>query len=196
MNYRKTYLNGDESREFGRLVLSDYFSGAKKILDAGCGNGWFVRLAPERIIGIDPNPKKIRGAKIYKRSILKNGFRSGTFDGVFSSHMIEHFGDPDSVMREFNRIMRPGGRLVVLVPHKTRSFDPDHKSFFDKKSLKKMFENNGFSAKVQDFAGFKKTMFLGTRFAWKISGFIPRFGFRGALIGFGTKRNTGRQQNR
>ncbi|HEY5023361.1 MAG TPA: methyltransferase domain-containing protein [Acidimicrobiales bacterium] len=47
----------------------------------------------------------------------------GAFDAVVACHMIEHLANPIEALREFERVLRPGGRLVLIVPDRTRTFD-------------------------------------------------------------------------
>jgi SAM-dependent methyltransferase len=44
-------------------------------------------------------------------------------DFVISSHVIEHFFDPIKALLEWNRVIRPGGYIFVIAPHKERTFD-------------------------------------------------------------------------
>ena len=46
-------------------------------------------------------------------------------DFVISSHVIEHFPDPIKALKEWRRIVRPGGYIYVIGPHKERTFDKD-----------------------------------------------------------------------
>ncbi len=46
-------------------------------------------------------------------------------DFVISSHCIEHFPDPIKTLKEWHRVVRPGGYLYVIAPHKERTFDKD-----------------------------------------------------------------------
>ncbi len=46
-------------------------------------------------------------------------------DFVFSSHVIEHFYDPVSAINEWLRIVKPNGYVVMIVPHKERTFDSE-----------------------------------------------------------------------
>ena len=46
-------------------------------------------------------------------------------DFVVSSHCIEHFPDPIKTLKEWHRVVRPGGYLYVIAPHKERTFDRD-----------------------------------------------------------------------
>ena len=46
-------------------------------------------------------------------------------DFVVSSHVLEHFADPISALMEWDRVVRPGGVIYAIVPHKERTFDVD-----------------------------------------------------------------------
>ena len=50
---------------------------------------------------------------------------SGSFDFVVSSHVLEHFVDPIKTLREWYRIVKPGGVIFMILPHKERTFDRD-----------------------------------------------------------------------
>lgn len=47
----------------------------------------------------------------------------GSYDFVLSSHMLEHTADPLSVLAEWSRVLRPGGALVMVLPHRDGTFD-------------------------------------------------------------------------
>jgi len=50
-------------------------------------------------------------------------FKDNTLDYVLSSHVIEHFFDPMKALREWHRVIKPGGYIFVIAPHKDRTFD-------------------------------------------------------------------------
>lgn len=52
-------------------------------------------------------------------------FRSGSLDYVIASHVIEHLFDPIGAIEEWMRVLRPGGIVFCIVPHKVRTFDKD-----------------------------------------------------------------------
>jgi len=45
-------------------------------------------------------------------------FRDGTLDFVYSSHVLEDFEDWNPVLKEWVRVLKPGGTLVILIPDK------------------------------------------------------------------------------
>jgi SAM-dependent methyltransferase len=57
----------------------------------------------------------------YKRNTEKTKLRSKRFDYIVSSHVLEHIGDPISVLLEWNRILKKWGILFLVLPHKERS---------------------------------------------------------------------------
>ncbi len=60
-------------------------------------------------------------------NIVANGddlpFKDGTLDYVLSSHVIEHFFDPVKALREWHRVIKPGGYIYIVAPHRDRTFD-------------------------------------------------------------------------
>ncbi len=48
---------------------------------------------------------------------------SGTYDFVLSSHMLEHTANPLRALSEWGRVLKPGGGLVLVVPHRDGTFD-------------------------------------------------------------------------
>jgi glycosyltransferase involved in cell wall biosynthesis/SAM-dependent methyltransferase len=44
-------------------------------------------------------------------------------DFVISSHVMEHFAEPIKALKEWHRVVRPGGYIFVIAPHKNRTFD-------------------------------------------------------------------------
>ncbi len=46
-------------------------------------------------------------------------------DFLVSSHVLEHFPNPIKTLMEWDRVVRPGGTLFMIIPHKERTFDRD-----------------------------------------------------------------------
>ena len=48
-------------------------------------------------------------------------------DFVISSHVLEHFPDPIKALKEWHRVIRRGGYIFMIVPHKERTFDKENR---------------------------------------------------------------------
>jgi sarcosine/dimethylglycine N-methyltransferase len=100
------------------------------ILDAGCGIGGSSRLLSKqlscKIIGVDLADEFIGAAnyltrathfekqvKFQQGSVLDLPFDKGTFDGVLCQHILMNIEDKACAIKEFHRILKPGGKLVL-----------------------------------------------------------------------------------
>lgn len=109
-----------------RLLFNYLPKGAKlKILDAGCGTGVaFPVLKPfGSVIGVDVSAEALRfakkvGEKTKKASVTNLPFPNESFDMVLSLDVLYHawVGDYDKALREYVRVLRPGGILVWREP--------------------------------------------------------------------------------
>jgi ubiquinone/menaquinone biosynthesis C-methylase UbiE len=101
-----------------------------KILDLGCGFGWFCRWAREQgaaqVLGIDVSEKMLARARAttqdsaitYTRANMeKLELPSGSFDLVYSSLALHYVENLDGLMVEVHRSLVPDGSLVFSVEH-------------------------------------------------------------------------------
>lgn len=107
------------------------------VADAGCGRGLFTaccaRLFPEaEVVGLDIDREQVeRNRTVARRAGLENlRFEvrdlaelgdEEAFDLILSVDNLEHLEDDRGQCRRFARALRPGGWLVVHVPHETRN---------------------------------------------------------------------------
>lgn len=93
-----------------------------KLLDIGCGTGLFMQRylkSGGEAFGVDISVGMIRRAKHRNLSDVALGnaeilpFKEGTFDGVSSLLAFSYFQDPESMLRESFRVLRPGGSLSI-----------------------------------------------------------------------------------
>jgi SAM-dependent methyltransferase len=51
------------------------------------------------------------------------GIKSSNYDFILSSNCLEHIANPLQALREWRRVLRPGGLIVLVVPRKCNNFD-------------------------------------------------------------------------
>jgi len=108
-------------------VIHEYVRQGDLMLDAGCGSGRVFQYRfddaqrPRLIVGIDrtDEPRANRNVDAAARADLAAlPFPHATFDIAISSHVAEHLTRPERVFRELARVLKPGGRLLVLTPNR------------------------------------------------------------------------------
>ena len=57
-----------------------------------------------------------------------HGLRDGSYDLVLSSHNLEHFLDPLAALFEWNRVLRPGGYFLLILPWPAGTYDRKRKA--------------------------------------------------------------------
>ena len=104
----------------------------KKVLDVGCGNGYVLsKYASEgaEVFGVDVTEAAIElTQKRFKHLNLNGDFREAdaqslpfpenTFDCVCSMGVLHHVPNTQKAVDEIFRVLKPGGRLIVMFYHK------------------------------------------------------------------------------
>ena len=105
------------------LVAAELSPGAR-LLDVGCGTGYFLEAAADRyeVSGLDPSPQAVG----FCRDRGLAGVREGgvdTLDGLAAEYdavtffdVIEHLPDDIGALTLARKVLRPGGRVFVSVP--------------------------------------------------------------------------------
>lgn len=98
-------------------------------LDIGCGDDplfpdidkWDLSIAPDQ------------------EATYLRGVPDGEYDFVYSSHCLEHLDNPWMGLKHWWRVLKPGGFLIVIVPHRDlyekkkvlpSDGNPDHRWYF------------------------------------------------------------------
>jgi SAM-dependent methyltransferase len=134
--------------------------GPGRVLDVGCGEGlaWpWLAGDGRQVVGVDYALSALRQAAL-RRGPVANGasagdspaalaaseasklcFGDGTFDWAVSSHLIEHFADPEDHVSELARVLRRQGATFVLTPNAPADFEnPFHLRLFLPDDLAKL----------------------------------------------------------
>jgi 2-polyprenyl-6-hydroxyphenyl methylase/3-demethylubiquinone-9 3-methyltransferase len=121
--HRNPWIAGEIARALG--------DGACRVLDLGCGGGLLSNYLAERghrVIGIDPTAENLTVARANDRSrtaIYELGdagelpYDRHSFDVVCAMDLLEHIEDPERVIAEASRVLRPGGLFVFHTFNRT-----------------------------------------------------------------------------
>jgi ubiquinone/menaquinone biosynthesis C-methylase UbiE len=102
-------------------------STCRTVLDVGCGTGQLghrlrAELPRTRVVGCDFSRGMLRQAAARDRTVgwvqgdaTRLPFHGGSFDAVVSTQAFHWFPDQVGALREFARVLRPGGWLLVTV---------------------------------------------------------------------------------
>src|ERR1035441_10111136 len=123
--FQKYYSGQKFHDDLFRDLIRKYLRPGQRLLDAGCGR--YLKFCKElsgtaRVVVIDLEstletdnqnaPFSVRG------DLGRLPFASENFDMVISRSVVEHLEDPLRAFQEFRRVLRPGGKVVIVTPNK------------------------------------------------------------------------------
>ena len=136
-----------------------------KVLEIGCGNGFFLEALKKRginqVYGVEPSKKIVSEAlkdlqKEIKVDIFKkNQFLKNSFDLVCCFHTLDHIVNVNEFISEIFSVLKKGG-IALIVVHDTEGlsvkifgekspiFDIEHIYLFNKKNLADLFRKHNF----------------------------------------------------
>ena len=170
--YKKSVLVYDEhianlQKTYGFYLrkLEKFAVRKSRILEIGCGNGFFLEEARaqgyKEVYGVEPSMQAVSKASSYlKKRIKIDIFRHGLyarqfFDVICCFQTLDHLPDPNAVLRECFFVLKKGG-LVLFLNHDVESLsarllknrspiiDIEHTYLFSKKTMRQLFEKHGF----------------------------------------------------
>ena len=198
-------VSGPRIEQSRRLLIE---CGAVKILDIGCANGAIIKPlldGKRELHGVDISPVLIQKANANGiKGVLHNlenaplPYPDKTFDAVFCGETIEHQVDTDWLLSEINRVLKPGGHLVLtfpnirtllsivmmtffnLPPMYAARYRGPHVRDFTLKVIRIAFEKNGFVIKRAVGGGFFVPK-LGECCGW-LSQWFPSWSHTGVVL--------------
>lgn len=130
-----------------------YMQSADRHLDIGCGDGYFLKRSKcQECFGLD----KLFGDNINSRLEFPDNY----FDYVTMLAVIEHIDDPEPLIAEITRVLKPGGKLIITTPQKIvhiflriyiKDIDSKHVCYYNLESIIKLTKGNFMLKAYQKF---------------------------------------------
>jgi SAM-dependent methyltransferase len=151
----RVYIHGESDAESERLleqaeilakwVLDDLdLSGVKDVLEIGIGVGAETRLYrrrwPVRVVGVDYSLHQLARARrvlgpevpLLRASAMHLPLPANSFDAALCIWLLEHVPDPQGVVREAARCLRPGGRIFAQEVYNTSLYLEPRRPIIDR----------------------------------------------------------------
>jgi 2-polyprenyl-3-methyl-5-hydroxy-6-metoxy-1,4-benzoquinol methylase len=174
-NYHQTAVDPDGKKRFfhkerdlflkNNIHLIKYLRKKKpgKILDLGCGMGWFMSALPKKWnkTGVDCSKFALKNASNFCHPILSDVLSytkkcNEKYDYILMSHVIEHLDNPVLLIKSLKKLLKKSGELILETPdfdspaaklfgNKFRLLnDPTHISLFTLDSLTRLLRDSGY----------------------------------------------------
>lgn len=150
-----------------------------KILDIGCGTGYFLDEAQKRgwkVFGTEYSPESItncrnRGISIHEGALDPSNYEREQFDVITSFEVIEHINDPLDEIEKIAQVLRKGGLFYVTTPNfnsLTKNLVggtwnivnyPEHLSYYTPKTMNRLLCSRGFKKKWVQTTGISISRF-------------------------------------
>ncbi len=146
--------------------IENLVPGKARLLEIGCGNGFFLEKAQEmgyqNVYGVEPSSKAVREASpLIAKNIINDVFTSDYyeecyFDVICFFQTLDHIIDPNDFLSGCRHCLKEGG-IILCITHNIDAFyskllgekcpmiDIEHIYLFNKTTLKELFFENGFS---------------------------------------------------
>ncbi len=102
---------------YGRIAHLLAESGARRVLDVGCGEGALAAAAGDApwVVGLDGSATMLAAVPPprVRADAVDLPFRDGAFDAVVAVNVYDHLPDPRPALHAAHRVLRPGGLLVA-----------------------------------------------------------------------------------
>ncbi|MGB9906135.1 MAG: class I SAM-dependent methyltransferase [Candidatus Saccharicenans sp.] len=168
----------------------------EKILDVGCGDGYYSRRIASRgahVIGIDINRQALaiaknstdkKGLEFLEMNAEELDFPEAFFDKIISFCVIEHFNDDDRALRLLARALRPGGKLIFSAdslsnPGITEREREQHRSgyavnnFYTHQTVADKLQKVGLKLERYRYVLTSQVALMLVRFSWKLDDLQP-----------------------
>ena len=160
---RRYVLHFDAAIEDAAADFARSLADGARVLDAGAGEGSYKHLfARQRYTGVDLGIGDT--AWDYSRldaiaDLTLIPFRDGSFDAAVNIVTLEHVREPARVLAELGRVLRPGGRLLLVAPHEWEEHQQPHDYFrYTRYGLRYLLDQAGMDSDIRPVGGYFRLM--------------------------------------
>ena len=145
-------------------ISRKYIKPGSRLLDVGSGYSMFFQITTDWDFDItccdldSAAMEKMRGLVPHWEWIIADAvdlpFEDASFDVVYAGEIIEHVGDPAAALREWGRVLKQGGTLILTTPNRNRLLaranrcemimNPEHVREYSLPELKSALRDQGF----------------------------------------------------
>lgn len=145
--------------------ITELIKGEGKVLDVGCGSSRIIGALPEGSVALDVAKRKVRYARKFQKLLVEGSgfnlpFADKSFPCVLCSQVIEHVPFDSPILAELDRVLAPGGLLVLGTPDYDRwewvyiekvygkvapgAYADEHITHYNRQQLIDIFEKRGY----------------------------------------------------
>ena len=151
---------------FGKML-----TGGEIVLDIGCSTGHFMDLIgnkAKKVYGHELNKKEVNFCRnILKFDVsgqpLKDRFKEKTFDYITMIYVLEHIAQPKEFLKFIKKLLKPGGKLVILVPNEQDAlvnlynipefkkfyYCIEHLFYYNPRTIKRLFDEVSLEGNIE-----------------------------------------------
>ncbi len=162
---RNDYLSPITIKRYNELLDEfEKYRKTNRIIDVGCGIGYFLAVAKERgweVYGTEYTDQAIeicegKDISMQQGVLDPNNYPPEYFDIITSFEVLEHINNPQEELASFYKILRKGGLVYFTTPnfnsllrYRLRNYYdiityPEHLSYYTPSTIKKVFKKSGF----------------------------------------------------
>ena len=127
---REQYAKGGLGRlywDYRDESILRHVGDGKTLVEVGCGEGILLEkmtklFSDKTVFAIEPEPENVEICKSHNLdvrpgSVYELPMEDASVDTLLFIEVIEHLDDPDLAIREISRVIKPGGKLILLFPN-------------------------------------------------------------------------------